>query len=200
MPELVQCVCHLFSYLHHHELGMAYLGHDDVIKWKHFPRYWPFVRGIQRSPVNSLHKGQWRGALTFSLMCVWINGWVNNREDGDLRHHRAHYDVTVMVIDSTAPCNLLDSSSTFDPNEYIMVNSSNILPIWFSTHCGRSLIKSRNNKGPSIKQHFWKVGTLWPAVRICLFAHYPISSPSLWRLIWKHWTKCFSGLSYRVCV
>ena len=23
--------------------------HDDVIKWKHFPRYWPFVRGIHRS-------------------------------------------------------------------------------------------------------------------------------------------------------
>ena len=32
--------------------------HDDVIKWKHFPRYWPFVRGIHRSPVNSPHKGQ----------------------------------------------------------------------------------------------------------------------------------------------
>ena len=30
--------------------------HDDVIKWKHFPRYWPFVRGIHRSPVNSPHK------------------------------------------------------------------------------------------------------------------------------------------------
>ena len=69
--------------------------HDDVIKWKHFPRYWPFVRGIQRSPVNSPHKGQWRGALMFSLICVWINGWVNNREAGDLRRHRAHYDVTV---------------------------------------------------------------------------------------------------------
>ena len=27
--------------------------HDDVIKWKHFPRYWPFVRGIHRPPVNS---------------------------------------------------------------------------------------------------------------------------------------------------
>ena len=39
--------------------------HDDVIKWKHFPRYWPFVRGIHRSPVNSPHKGQWRGALLF---------------------------------------------------------------------------------------------------------------------------------------
>ena len=33
--------------------------HDGVIKWKHFPRYWPFVRGIHRSPVNSPHKGQW---------------------------------------------------------------------------------------------------------------------------------------------
>ena len=53
--------------------------HDDVIKWKHFPRYWPFVRGIQRSPVNSPHKGQWRGALMLSLICAWINGWVNNR-------------------------------------------------------------------------------------------------------------------------
>ena len=70
--------------------------HDDVIKWTHFPRYRPFVRGIHRSPVNSLHKGQWRGALMFSLICVWINGWVNNREAGDLRRYLAHYDVTAM--------------------------------------------------------------------------------------------------------
>ena len=48
-------------------------GHDDVIKWKQFPRNWTFVRGIHRSPVNSPHKGQWRGALMFSLICVWIN-------------------------------------------------------------------------------------------------------------------------------
>ena len=59
--------------------------HDDVIKWKHFPRHWPFVRGIHRWRVNSPHKGQWRGALVFSLICVWINGWVNNREAGNLR-------------------------------------------------------------------------------------------------------------------
>ena len=72
--------------------------HDDVIKWKHFPRYWPFVRGIHRSPVNSPHKGQWRGALMFSLICVRINGWVNNGEAGDLRRYRAHFDGTVMVI------------------------------------------------------------------------------------------------------
>ena len=71
-------------------------AHDDVIKWKHFPCYWPFVRGIHRPPVNSPHKGQWRGALIFSLICAWINGCINNDEAGDLRCHRAHYDVTVM--------------------------------------------------------------------------------------------------------
>ena len=43
-----------------------------VIKWNHFPCYWPFVRGIYRSPVNSPHKGQWRGALMFSLICAWL--------------------------------------------------------------------------------------------------------------------------------
>ena len=72
------------------------LIHDDVIKWKHFPRYWPFVRGIHRSPINSPHKGQWRGALMFSLICAWINSWVNNRDAGDLRRHHAHYNVTGM--------------------------------------------------------------------------------------------------------
>ena len=45
---------------------------------------------------NSPHKGQWRRALMFSLICAWINSWVNNREAGDLRRHRAHYDVIVM--------------------------------------------------------------------------------------------------------
>ena len=63
--------------------NVFFMCHNDVIKWKHFPRYWPFVRGIHRSPVNSPHKGQWRGALMFSLICDWINGWVNNREAGD---------------------------------------------------------------------------------------------------------------------
>ena len=71
--------------------------HDDVIKWKHFPRYWPFVQGIHRRPVNSQHKGQWRGALMFTLISVRINGWVNNGKAGDLSRHCAHYDITVMA-------------------------------------------------------------------------------------------------------
>ena len=71
----VKCVIDYMSsrgeqYIHTYDV------HNDVIKWKHFQRYWPFVRGIHRSPVNSPHKGQWRGALMLSLICVWIDGWV----------------------------------------------------------------------------------------------------------------------------
>ena len=46
--------------------------------------------------VNSPHKGRWRGALMFSLICIRRNGWINNGEAGDLKRHRVHYDVTVM--------------------------------------------------------------------------------------------------------
>ena len=55
-------------------------------------RNWSFVRW----PVNSPHKGEWRRALVFSLICAWTNVWVNNRDAGDLRRHRAHYDATIM--------------------------------------------------------------------------------------------------------
>ena len=69
--------------------------HDDVI---HFPRYWPFVRGIHRLPLPSPHKGQWHGALLFYLICAWTNYWINNRGAGDLKRHHAHNDVTVMYL------------------------------------------------------------------------------------------------------
>ena len=66
--------------------------HDDVIR----------VTGpcAENSPVpvNSPHKGQWRGALMFSFICAWINNWVSNREASDLRRHRGHYDVNVMSV------------------------------------------------------------------------------------------------------
>ena len=72
--------------------------HDDVIKWKKIPRYWSFVRGIHRSPVNSPNKGPWRDALMFSFIYARINSWINNRENGDLRRYHAHHDVIVIVI------------------------------------------------------------------------------------------------------
>ena len=76
-----------FRFINSSQLGNVnkHYIHDDFIKWKHFPRYWPFVRGIHRWPVNSPHKGQWRGALMFSLIYAWIIGWINTREAGDLR-------------------------------------------------------------------------------------------------------------------
>ena len=142
------------SWLHENDTYKMFSYHDDVIKWKHFPRYWPFVWGIHwpplRSPsdvtlmevsqhaldslyirsiwllyivmffvnliwylylfwlnkhclslslsLNSAHKGQRRGALMFSLICAWINAWVNNSKAGDLRRDIAHYDVTIMMV------------------------------------------------------------------------------------------------------
>ena len=68
--------------------------------WRHqmepFSALLALCAGNSPVPVNSPHKGQWRGALMFSLISAWINDWVNNREAGDLRRHRCHYDVIVM--------------------------------------------------------------------------------------------------------
>ena len=98
--------------------------------------------GNSRSPVNFPHKGQWRGALMFPLICAWINGWVNNREAGDLRRHRGHYDVTVMWIFISA----LDSYH-IKPQFSVDVAS---VPKWptgfwrqYSTLCRRSFCNNR---------------------------------------------------------
>ena len=86
-----------------HGKRAIYQCQGDVIKWKHFPRYWPFGGEIHWSPVNSPHKGQWRGALMFSVICAWTHGWANHRDTGDFRRHGAHYDVTLMIINFTEP-------------------------------------------------------------------------------------------------
>ena len=83
-----------------HEFMLQCIHLDDVKRtltwWRHFPRCWPFLRGINRSLVDSPHKGQWRGALMFYLICAWTNAWTNNLDAGYLRRHRAHYDVTII--------------------------------------------------------------------------------------------------------
>ena len=61
---------------------------DDVIKWKHFPRYWPFVRGTQRSPMDSPHKGQCRSVPDKQL---------SKQSRTNLRRHRAHYH-TIAIL------------------------------------------------------------------------------------------------------
>ena len=80
-----------------------FLGNTSTTNpwWRHqmetFSALLALVLGIHRSPINSPHKGQWRGALLFSLIFAWTNGWVNNRDAGDLKRHLAHNDVTVMT-------------------------------------------------------------------------------------------------------
>ena len=59
------------------------------------------------SPVTSPGKGQCRGPLMFSLICARINGWVNNRDTGDLRRQRGHFAVIVMrscCVFLVSPC------------------------------------------------------------------------------------------------
>ena len=79
--------------------------YNFIAWWRHqmetFSASLAFVRGIHQSPVNSPHKGQWRGALMFSPICAWMNGWVYNPEAGDLTRHCAHYDVIVMKYRDT---------------------------------------------------------------------------------------------------
>ena len=76
---------------HRYQLYPINTLHDDVIKWKNFQHYWPFVRGIE-FPAQMLVTR----IIDVFLDRAWINGWVSNREAGDLR--RTHYDVTVMDL------------------------------------------------------------------------------------------------------
>ena len=80
---------------------MRIWSYSSSFRWwrhqmEHFSLYWPFMWLVHRSPVNSPYKDQWHGAFMFSLIFASIKGSVNNREAGDLRRHRAHYDVIVM--------------------------------------------------------------------------------------------------------
>ena len=73
-----------------------YIRYKVIIKWKHFPRYCPFVWGIHRSSVNSPHKGQWRVALMFSSICLnkrlskhWWGWWFETPSCPLWRHCNA---------------------------------------------------------------------------------------------------------------
>ena len=85
------------------------LNRWDCSWWRHqmetFSALLALCAGNSPVPVNSPHKGQWRGALMFSLFYAWINDWVNNREAGDLRRQCGYHDVIVMFQVSTVQNN-----------------------------------------------------------------------------------------------
>ena len=112
------------------------------------PRYWPFVQGIHRSPVNSLHKGQSHRALMSSLIYAWINDCINNREAGDLRRHCAHYDVTVMVP-AKHPRTLWVNESFKKRGKYHHRKTKQSKTVWmfyrlYNTKCSVLLSRCRN--------------------------------------------------------
>ena len=94
------------------------LEHDHVIKWNHLPGFRPFVRGVHRWALNSHHKGQWRGALTFYFIIAWTNFWAKHRSAGDLRHHGAYYGVNVMINCNTFP-SVMKCTFTHNISPYI---------------------------------------------------------------------------------
>ena len=89
---------------------------------------------IDRSQVNSPHKGQWQGALIFLLICAWINGWVNNGKAGDLRRHRAHYDITVMVIQQCSHRSNVPRTTLWSVQNFMQMQNQ------FTSHCLRVII------------------------------------------------------------
>ena len=109
--EVKRCINDIYVWLTHYIMvpcSIRYLNviacslqHRAIISWwRHQMETFSALLAIcaGNSPVTGEFpaKGQWHGALVFSLTCAWINGWVNTHEAGDLRHHHAHYDVTVM--------------------------------------------------------------------------------------------------------
>ena len=145
-------------------------AHDDVIKWKHFPGYWPFVRGIHRSPLNSHHKGQWRGSLVFSWICTLAYGWINNRDAGDLRRHRAHYDVTVMQHEH---CRIIEHRPNFERdngeliigNALFSANGPQLVTFSGTTNC--LLVTTTRMSHSRRKSRGW----VWSVISVSLTCH-----------------------------
>ena len=119
------------------------------------------------SPVTDEfpHKGQWRGALMFSLICTWINCWVDNHEAGDLGFHHIHYDIIVKPYYGATNGMFQGSPINFDANESILiVNQSffTLLFLWVNTlhtKCSRRNMKNISAFS-TISQH-WDCRGSW---------------------------------------
>ena len=131
--------------------------------WRHqmetFTALLAICAGKSPVPVSSLHKGQWRGALMFSLICARINGWVNDREAGDLRCHRALYDV-IMIAHFTLPHIAHHNLEIFIIyNVAEILTTTRDLPIWYSLYAisnSMGLVSRRyqyGNEQPTTKFH-----------------------------------------------
>ena len=118
------------------------------------------MRGIPRWLVDSPHKGQWRGALVFSLIRAWTNGWANNRDAGDLRRHRARYDVTLMPMEDFFVCSAgwLGRDPCITPETQwplCLGRREAIMPEGNTRHWISHAWNSTSSQSPAINQHDW---------------------------------------------
>ena len=102
--------------------------------WRHqmeaFSALLAICAGNSPASVNSPHKGQWRGALMFSLICAGTNGWANNQDAGHLRRHRAHYDVTVMFYPYSSGIASSVSGQFYDcPHISTLTQNTNVIRV-----------------------------------------------------------------------
>ena len=85
---LLHCGIWLSSYCNT-KFSQDWFRHQAIIDY--LLQSWSIINEVFWHSFEGSHR-----ALMFSLICAWMNDWVNNREAGDLRHHRAHYDITLM--------------------------------------------------------------------------------------------------------
>ena len=128
---------------------------------------------LAHSPVSSPHKGQWRGYLMFFLICVWINGWVNSREAGDLRRHRAHYDVIVMsvVILYTA----VDSHPSVNMNKLFICPAPKKIHIFLSSAITKTTPRARFSENVFVLSWCDTIFIIM-VFHVCVFHYGPIIS------------------------
>ena len=134
------------------------MEHDDIIKWKHFPRDWSFVKGIHR-----LFKGRWRGALMFSFIYAWTIGWANNWDAGDLRCHRALYYVTVKTKYVSSVYTYLQCNSTSKFNGVNVVTHHHI-HVYINQFCMISI-----NNGSTNYSLFTFANMIFVVMELCGF-------------------------------
>ena len=97
------------------------------------------------------HKGQWRGALISSLNCAWINGWVNNREAGDLRRYHAHYDVTMMFPAKGASKHKNGNNATVSSYSSLLVDTTS----WSNGELWLTFVSTFNTRHGPIIHEIW---------------------------------------------
>ena len=164
------------------------------------------------SPVTGEFPAQWSVTRSFdvSLICAWINGWVNYGEAGDLRYHRTHYDVTVMslqpVWNRNIPgklgqynccwcpdflCRKVISNRGVDARSWLFRIKGSCRPAWISRGERDCFGMLPASSCPSISHRFCFIGPGWitllaPSIRHVIFGYARKVAARVPNIRWKY--------------